>query len=140
MKWPFLNSSERHGHKATSLFLAENMAIVTSTFLAVARVCSRYSLSPQFTKLLLIVFEKADIDLYRDFLSHYYLFLPPWKLIINEITKSVNELWTLRDRREYVMFAFPQRFLTKKKIVSLRLRVATDIAQLLEHRKEREVE
>ena len=62
------------------------------------------------------------------------------KLIINEITKSVNELWTLRDRREYVMFAFPQRFLTKKKIVSLRLRVATDIAQLLEHRKEREVE
>ena len=92
VKWPFLNSSERHGHKATSLFLAENMAIMTSSFLAVARVCSRYSLSPQFTKLLLIVFEKADIDLYRDFLSHYYLFLPPWKLIINEITKSVNEL------------------------------------------------
>ena len=46
----------------------------------------------------------------------------------------------MRDRREYVMFAFPQRFLTKKKIVSLRLRVATDIAQLLEFRKEREVE
>ena len=56
--------------------------------------------------------------------------------------RALNIAWQkgVRDVRILVTPVSPQRFLAKKKIVSLRLRVATDIAQLLEHRAEREVE
>ena len=56
--------------------------------------------------------------------------------------RALNITWQkgVRDVRILVTPVSPQRFLTKKKIVGLRLRVATDIAQLLEHRTEREVE
>ena len=57
--------------------------------------------------------------------------------------RALNIAWQkgVHDVRILVTPVSPQRFLTKKKkIVSLRLRVATDIAQLLEYRKEREVE
>ena len=56
--------------------------------------------------------------------------------------RALNIAWQkgVRDVRILVTPVSPQRFLAKKKIVSLRLRVATDIAQLLEHRTEREVE
>ena len=56
--------------------------------------------------------------------------------------RALNIAWQkgVRDVRILVTPVSPQRFLTEKKIVSLRMRVATDIAQLLEHRTEREVE
>ena len=56
--------------------------------------------------------------------------------------RALNIAWQkgVRDVPILVTPVSPQRFLTEKKIVSLRLRVATDIAQLLEHRTEREVE
>ena len=56
--------------------------------------------------------------------------------------RALNIAWQkiVRDVRILVTPVSPQRFLTKKKIVSLRPRVATDIAQLLEYRKERGVE
>ena len=50
--------------------------------------------------------------------------------------RALNIAWQKRVRDVRI----PSKIPHQKKIVSLRLRVATDIAQLLEHRKEREVE